>query len=370
MERMYCRGKKENTVIGIRADGNDVLGMGHLMRCLSIAGELRLQGAGVVFLTADDWGKQLIQKQGFEHWVLGTDYTCMEAETAVLKNIIADRQISLLLVDSYQATNPYLETVREWVKVVCLEEELGEVRPADGIINYNIYAPGLPYKEKYPQGTFCYLGSNYAPVRPEFAKKTGDIREHVTKILLTMGGSDLQNINGKLLRAFLDSEEPALKTIEFEVVCGAFSPHRESLQALEKDNPRVHIRIQVEDMAALMEQCDIAVSAAGSTMYELAALGIPTVCCYYVENQRQIAEGFARFTKAVNAGDYTKEPEAVQERILQTVTNWLGNFRLRQETAESMRAVSDGRGAGRLSEELLRDFAIGGCGLADRADGV
>ncbi len=356
MERVYRRGEKENTVIGIRADGNEVLGMGHLMRCLSIAMAFRELGTSVLFLTADDSGQELIQKKGFENLVLNTDYTRMETELEGLKEVIQERKISLLLIDSYQVTGVYLEAVRNWVKTVCLEEEIKEVRPADGIINYNIYASKLGYEEQYPKEIFRYLGSGYAPVRPEFAGKVTKICKQAKKILITMGGSDAYNISGQLLKAFLCRREHVFQEMEFEVVCGTFNANKEELLALAEQNARVHIRVQVEDMAGLMCGCDIAVAAAGSTMYELSALGVPTVCCYYVDNQKKIAEGFAQLANVINAGDFTKEPKDVTERILQAVKELASDEGLRRETAKSMRKVSDGRGAQRLALELLRDF--------------
>lgn len=356
MERVYCRGEKKNTVIGIRADGNEKLGMGHLMRCLSIALALRESGFSVVFITVAEDGREILAGKGFEQLVLHSDYTHMEAEYEALQRIVRERELALLLVDSYQVTPGYLKKVREWVPVVCLEEEIREGYPADGIINYNIYAPDLSYSRQSGEKTHWYLGSLYAPLRPEFAQGAVPIRERARKVLITMGGSDACNISGQLLKKFLQRQEADFAGLEYEVVCGAFNPHREELTRLAAGNPRVHIRASVEDMAGLMKQCDIALSAAGSTMYELSALGVPTVCCYYVDNQRRIAEGFARRTKVVNAGDYTAAPEAVLEEMVQAAGKLLQSKTLRKETAESMQAVADGRGAKRLAEALEQDF--------------
>lgn len=358
MERMYLRGEKKNTVIGIRADGNSKLGMGHLMRCLSIALAFREYGFCVVFVTAEDAGSEIIKGRGFEQIVLNSDYTCMEAECDALQAIIQERDFKLLLVDSYQITSNYLKKIKEWAPVVCLEEDIKEEKPVDGIINYNVYAPHLPYDSKYGKEVKKYLGSLYAPLRPEFSRRIIPIREQVKRILITMGGSDEYNLSGSLLKKILSQNEACFKEIEYEVICGNFNPHYEELKQLTKRNPQLHIRASVENMAELMEKCDIAVSAAGSTMYELAALGVPTVCCYYVDNQKKIAEGFSKLTKVINAGDYTIAPEAVLEEMVRTIRKFLQSKMLRAETAESMRTISDGRGAKRLVEDLQRDFLL------------
>ena len=77
------------------------------------------------------------------------------------------------------------------------------------------------------------------------------------------------------------------------LICGRFNPHLQELLRLQDAEERVHVLVDVADMWNKLALADVVVAAAGSTMYELSTIGVPTVCCYYVENQRRLAEGFA-----------------------------------------------------------------------------
>ena len=92
-------------------------------------------------------------------------------------------------------------------------------------------------------------------------------------------------------------------------------------------------------------------------MYELSSMGVPTVCCYYVENQRRIAEGFAKETCLYNGGDFAKEPELVMDRLIQGICNLVEHKEKREELSIRMKQVSDGKGAMRIAEVLYDTMA-------------
>lgn len=358
MERVYCRGKKKNRTVGIRADGNTEIGLGHLMRCLSLALALRKKDIPVIFITAEEDGGEILSEAGFKQVVLHSDYRNMLPECDKLEKILEEYDVGLLIVDSYRAKPEYFRRVRSRVPVVRFEEEPEEEYPADGVINYNIYAGELPYDRYYGRKVRRYLGSRYAPVRPEFRGPAVPVREKVEKILILMGGSDQYNISGALLERIAGFYADRFSGVRFETVSGIFNPNREKLEQLARNNTGISVRFGVEDMASLMRQCDLAIAAAGSTMYELSALGIPTVCCYYVKNQKKIAEGFSRVTGVMNAGNYTEMPEKIMDLMIGEILKLMENRDLRKAVAASMRKVTDGMGAERLAEGLQSDFLM------------
>ena len=87
-------------------------------------------------------------------------------------------------------------------------------------------------------------------------------------------------------------------------------------------------------------------------MYELCTMGVPTICCYYVENQRRIAECFGEETSMLNAGDYSENPENVLASIVREVQRLIADTTVRQELSLEMIAVSDGYGARRIAEKV------------------
>lgn len=334
---------------GIRADGNATLGMGHLMRCMTIAGALQAEGAECVFITAEEGAGAFVRERGFSCMVLGTDYRDMDSELVLLKEQMDS--FDLLLADSYQLTQKYLDAWRSVCPVFYLDDMGVSCLQADGIINYNIYGKSLGYEDWCEPETALLLGAVYAPVKEEFSKSCRETGVQVSRILITMGGSDALNIAGRLAKQLL-SVLP--EYVELELICGRFNPHLEALRKLQRADSRIQIAVDVQDMWAHMAEADIAVSAAGSTLYELSTVGVPTVCCYYVENQRRIAEGFAEQIGMVNAGDFSAEPDAVLDRLTEAVQKLTADGQARKALAGRMKTLTDGLGAVHIAKALIQ----------------
>ena len=106
-------------------------------------------------------------------------------------------------------------------------------------------------------------------------------------------------------------------------------------------------------MSEFLADYDLAVSAGGSTMYELCSMGLPTVCFTFADNQRLQAECFDRTTEVKNAGNMTDHPEETINRIAERLTQLEQDSALRQTVREQMLGLVDGRGAIRIAEALL-----------------
>ena len=342
---------RKNRTLFVRADGNSEIGMGHLMRCLTIAEACRELHMEVCFLLADDACVHMVRERGFQSRILDTDYRQMDSELPQLSPILSGEENALLLVDSYQVTGSYLQTLSDILPVIYMDD-LGErFWPVQAIVNYNHYATHLSYETWYRNGrTKLLLGSIYAPLRPMFAGAGVDyeVRRQVKNILILTGGSDSLRIAEKLTEN-LKSDE-----ITLQVVCGPFSQSLDRLQELEREwgTERLQVRSNVSDMASLMAACDLAVSAAGSTLYELCALGVPTISFTFADNQLAGATEFNRIGIIPYAGDFRQEPEKALGEIRLQVERLCTDSRVRRTLSCRMREIIDGRGAIRLAEEL------------------
>ncbi len=343
----------------IRADGNREIAMGHMMRCLSVAEALQEAGAQVCFVTAGDETQELIASRGFAHTVLHTSFRDMEGELTALHKIVSERQAGLILVDSYFVTGRYMQEIRAWAETAYVDD-LGEpVYPVDTLINYNIYGARLPYEAWYrkagiPLPKQMLLGCGYAPLRREFAGHAAGVpRDTVRDVLITTGGGDLSNAAEALCGGILRETQRGLHAgIRYHVVCGPFSQQKERLRALAQAHPMFRIHENVTNMSELMQSCDAAVSAAGSTMYELCSMRIPAVCFYFAENQKKMAVCFGRTTEIMNAGNIMQERERVLDRLLIRLRELEQDGALRERIRKQMGALTDGRGAGRIAEAL------------------
>lgn len=340
----------------IRADGNEKVGMGHVMRCLAVAEALKNFEEKIEFITADENPARLIEERGFSVKVLSASYDDMEGELPRITQLLRQRRAAgkpKILVDSYFITPHYLESLRLFAKVILMDDEKKAVYPCDGLVNYSIYGKTLGYERDYPRETGLFLGCSYVPLRKQFQDCSYAVRDRVENILFTTGGSDSLHIALHLTQRLLRREKEGAVNAVWHIVCGPYHPDTEKLECLAAEHAFLRIHKNVTYMSELMQKCDIAVSAAGSTLYELCSVGVPTVGFYFVENQRRNMETFEELTPIRNAGDFSAEPEKVLDFIEKEVEALCGKKTLREEISRIMKTIVDGRGAERLAGGLL-----------------
>jgi len=347
----------------IRADGNKEIAMGHVMRCLSIGDALREKGAEVLFVTADGEAEAVIKARGFEMHILNTSFREPEAELSGWPALLERISVDWIVVDSYFVTKIYLETLAQWCHVAYIDDMGQPVYPVDMLINYNVYAKGLPYEKWYEEAEISLpgqmlFGSNYAPLRREFKEaEPCRIKEKVTDVLITTGGGDAVNAAGGLCEKIEKEIEKGMHSdMVYHVVCGPFSENKESLWKLSEKCPAFVIHENVTHMWELMQKCDVAVSATGSTMLELCAMQLPAVSFYFAENQRQMAEYFDTTTEIKNAGNITTDRESVLENILRQLEKLEQDVVLRNKIRTQMCEITDGKGAERIADELFSNL--------------
>ncbi len=348
----------------IRADGNADIGVGHLMRCLTIAEYIR-DHTHVVFWCADEASAALAESRGYKAEVLETDYHDMLSELPRLEQLEcseghrAGSGQRVILVDSYFVTAEYLQALKAYGRVYLLEDVPGHIWPVDGLINYNAYADKQSYEEAYgcsgenvpgidaKRDTRLYIGASYVPIRSRFVGCDYQARGQVEELLVTTGGGDRENIAGKILERLEDM------ACHVHVVSGPYNPHGAWLANYARTHPRVVVHQRVEDMAKLMLQCDLAVTAGGTTVYELCALGVPFVCFSYAENQEALTEYIGGQGIGLNAGKYHLDSTGTLAKIGNLVRRAALDRQLRLQMSQRASRLVDGYGAERLAEALL-----------------
>jgi spore coat polysaccharide biosynthesis predicted glycosyltransferase SpsG len=376
-------------MLWIRADGNAYIGVGHLMRCLTIADEIQKEAGDslkIVFICADDASAEFVQKHGHEALTLHTDYRDMESELHILSAMIlkykerythhaqdeaANQMTDVFLTDSYFVTENYLKNIGKFCTTALMDDMQKTAYPVDAVINYNAFADEDIYKKLYAgTETKLYTGSRYIPIRPQFKGCDYHVTKEVKNVLITTGGGDSENIAGKILAALNDcdsietlmnlgkTEKTQLvnnkNNIEYQIVIGKFNPHMEEMKKLEAVFPWIHVHTDVQDMAGLMKKCDLAISAGGTTLYELAAVGVPVICFSYAENQQLLTEYLDREGIMTSAGRYHEMPEAVTDRIKCIFDRYVNDYELREKCSVLEKKLVDGMGGQRLAECIIR----------------
>lgn len=345
----------------IRADGNTQIGMGHIMRCLSIAEAAADLGEACkpVFLVADEACRSMIAERGFRVIVLHTDYRDMMSELPQLENMLAWER-DLLLVDSYQADTAYFAAVSKLAVTVCLED-MGEPYPVDMLINYNLYAPKLAGRYQIngkPLDTL--LGAPFVPLRSLFQTDNAyTVRDRVTDVMITTGGSDPHFAAGAFLGAFLAEEKTFCcghdkNPITWHVVSGPFNTFATDLKEQFGGRDNVVIYEGLKDLKALMKRCDVVLTATGSTVYEICALGVPMIAFYFAENQRQGAQELAELTEIVNAGCFCADKDTVTKQAIEALRRCVRDKEYRALLYRQERRLVDAKGAGRIASRIFQ----------------
>lgn len=345
----------------IRADATTAIGTGHAMRCLALASTLRHQGAEVLLYGTvgpaiaaryADAGIGVVEPSPVEL----ADPSAMRARLAGLL-LSGDPQAAWAVFDGYAFDADDHKAVRDAGARVLVIDDYGHLPwyGADIILNQNISADAVHYA--VPPDCAVLRGLKYALLRPEFkgravgagARRTGRASPDV---LLSMGGADPGNATQAILDAL-----PAdlLQRIRLHLLVGPHNPHRTGIEAwVRASGARAIIHSAVQDMPALLASMDHAVTAAGSTCWELMCMGLPFVTVVLAENQRAIAERLDAEDIARSAGrlDETAPEGAVRAAAL--LRELLDDPASAWNHAEANRSRVDGRGAMRVADAMLR----------------
>lgn len=338
-----------------RTDANEQIASGHVMRCIAIAEAAKELGEDSTFIMADNKSIQLVESRGFKAIVLDTVWNDMESEIDKLASIIREYNIDKLLVDSYSITMNYMTAISKCTKLILIDDFGNEIYPVDVLINYGFMCEKIPYKKMYRDAGYSDVrfltGSRYVPLRKEFENPDYTIREKVENVLITTGGSDGYNVAGQFLKKAL--EDDGFKELRYHVVVGCFNINKEMLRSMEKKYGNIIIHENVENMSELMQMCDIAITAGGTTTFELCSVGIPSVCLSIASNQYEGIKKWEREGVMLSAGDMEHNPQTCICGIIHNIKKYIASLDLRKEKSKKMRELIDGLGAKRIAKEII-----------------
>lgn len=336
-------------MILFRADGNPTVGSGHIMRCLSLADAFRDMGQNAAFAAADDCFRDIIHRRGYECHVLHTKHDRMEDELSALRPVLQDLHPRCVLLDSYFVTPRYMAALRKEAPLVYIDDLNSFDYPAELVVNYTLYADKLDY---LPNKRYL-LGPQYVPLREEFRDvPKRRAAEQVRNVLISTGGSDPEHVALECVKYL---REQKMGSVTYHVVLGALNQDIEAIKISTAGHPKIVLHQNVSDMRALMLECDAAISAAGTTLFELCACGLPTVTYVLADNQIQNAASFEEAGLMLNTGDVRRNSRFA-EHIFKCMETLIQDQPLRQCMANRMQTLVDGNGALHVAEAILKKY--------------
>lgn len=308
----------------IRADASLAIGSGHVMRCRTLAREMRRRGATVTFLcrrqsgdlinlleqefqvlalpelplaaTQTSEGEALQGRELYGAW-LGC---CQEQDAADCLQALAQAGIqsaSWLVVDHYGLEASWEAHLLAGLagdaapRLLVIDDLADRPHEANLLLDQNVF--GAETETRYaglvPAHCRQLLGPHYALLGPEYAQLHPLVppRTELRRVLVFFGGVDPDNLTGRALEALLAPEQAQLAV---DVVLGLQSPHRQAVAELVARRPNTTLHAPLPSLAGLIARADLAIGAGGATTWERACLGLPSLVVAIADNQLPFAQ--------------------------------------------------------------------------------
>ena len=341
----------------IRADASVSIGTGHIMRMIALGQAWQAQGGEVHFLCAEITPalEQRLASEGFHllriDATLGSPEDLSETMQLISETLQADRQNARVVLDGYHFGSDYQLGIKAAGFKLLVVDDYGhaDFYHADWVLNQNISAREELYAKRSPD-TKLLLGPKFAMLRKEFLAYKGwqrEIAPVAKKILVTLGGSDPDNVTLKVIQALIDFD------LHVKVVVGGSNPHLPDLQQVleNKKTPpaKMELVINPADMPGLMAWADLAVAAGGSTFWELAFFGIPSILFTLAENQKDSIQKIRKAEVAIIIKDGENCSDCFSKQFL---ANYNQRKKLKR-ISDSCLELIDGNGCERAITAII-----------------
>ena len=319
-----------------RVDASQHIGSGHVMRCLVLAEALRLEGHKVLFATRSQVSdlNTFIKSKGFEliplkqpsSWLIPKhtgDYTAwlqVRVEQDCEDFLSKVNSANLVIVDHYGITANWHEKVKRRLGCVLMViDDLVREHYADIVLDQTLNRYSLEYTQIKP--CLALTGTDYALLKPDFSvvrSRMQSLSPQNHRLLISMGGIDKPNTSLRALNALASQS----KKINTTVLLSQRSPHFEEVKAFALAHAEwvEHVEF-VDDMPNFMNNYTVMVGAPGSTSWERACLGIPSVIVPIADNQLTIAQQLEK-AKAVKVIELDNIEDEIIPAINEIISQW------------------------------------------------
>lgn len=321
----------------ILTEGGKDYGFGHVARCSSIyQAFLEYDISPKFIINGDDSVKSILNDIPFEINVW-------------LNNFDFSDSYDIVIIDSYLANFDFYEKISKKCQLTVYIDDNNRLKYPKGIIvNGTLDVTNMNYSKR--EDVLYLVGKEFVPLRSDFWNiSTLKVKEHIKNILITTGGNDLRNLTPKILD-LLNTHYP--KIIKKVIIADSFQNAHE-IESLKYDNVELIYSPDSKKIAEVMSNIDLAISASGQTLYELACVGIPTIAIGIIENQANNIKNWQEIGFVEYVGCWNNE--RLLDNILEKI-DYLNDKNVRKDKNLIGTNAVDGKGSLRIAKNILTEY--------------
>lgn len=361
--------------IVFRCDSSLQIGTGHVMRCLTLANALSLEGHECTFICKAHAGniiEKIIQKGHYVHALeVDKDFDARTGESdhhlahsywlgssqaldaTQCQQLLSNHTIDWLIVDNYALDYEWEGILRGFTKQIMVIDDLADrAHNCDLLLDQNLGTQDADYISLTPNHCKLLTGAKYALLRPEFAQwrdyslHRRQIAPKLKTLLINLGGVDKDNVTTQILKGLVEIALP--KDCTIQVVMGATAPHIDSVRSVASELPwQTEIIVNADNMAELMADADLAIGASGSTTWERCCLGLPSIQLVTADNQTKIAN----YLKAQKVA-FVIHRDSIRSQLTQIIKTLVENPKHLSEVSYKCSTITDGLGTEKVRKLL------------------
>ena len=327
--------------VSIVTEGFQNTGYGHITRCLSLYQAFEEKKFDTTFFVNGD--------ESAVNYLAGSNHKIINWLTHPTKLFAEVSGSDILIIDSYHAGKEYYETLSKLCKVsLFIDDFLRLDYPAGIILNGTINAETFSYKKN--PGCDYLLGAKYIPIRKEFWDvQPRKFDQNLSSVLITFGGQDIKNLTIPTVKA-IQNNFPVLQK---KVVIGNGEANKKEFEKLKDELTDIYFSVDASQMKELMLSSDAAITAAGQTLYELAATSTPAIAISVADNQKN---NIMEWKKAGFLIDTIFQGDSNHLKKIVDQLNAMKSISTRKRLGAKGKLQIDGQGSRRIINFLIESF--------------
>ena len=260
----------------IITDGGKEIGLGHITRCLSFYDNSPEIFEVQMLVDCDESCNNIIGNRKFQrlHWHNNI-------------NLLDIVENNIVIMDSLIASQTQTDYIAKIAKLFIVIDDYKRRQYKNTVIID--WTPNVEnnskHKHNHNNKNTLLLGLEYCVLRKPFTNNKQETRTSNTlsQITVIMGGTDAKNLTPTIAKKIND--------VFPEILVNVITANTNNKEKVIAHNIKYFHSLDANEIKTIFKNSDLVISAAGQTLFELAALNTPTIPIQVADNQSEDIEG-------------------------------------------------------------------------------